>query len=268
MARAMGGELTIASTPGNGTQVRFWLPLPPGRQPSAGAPVGAGAQVLDESTPCTVLVIEDDADSRDVLVNLLRAVGCTVMQAHDGLQGLARCRSERFDIVFSDIRMPHMDGVELIERLRADPFTAALPVVAVSASSLEHERRFYIQHGFQDFIGKPYPFQDVYRALVEHAGVTLRPAEPPAEATESAAPPLAGSFQPGVRAQLRALAVAASSGQLAAVAKLMEAIAPEAIGIARWQAFDDAAQSYDFQLLEERVQTLLAQLEAAEQPSG
>ena len=268
MVRAMGGELTIASAPGNGTQVRFWLPLPPGRLPSSGAPVGAGAQVLDESTPCTVLVIEDDPDSRDVLVNLLRAAGCTVMQAHDGLQGLARCRAERFDIVFSDIRMPHVDGVELIERLRADPFTAALPVVAVSASSLEHERRFYIEHGFQDFIGKPYPFQEVYRALVEHAGVRLRPAEPLAEAMESAAAPPAGSFQPGVRAQLRALAAAASSGQLAAVAKLMEAIAPEAIGGARWQAFDDAAQSYDFQLLEERVQTLLAQLDAAERAAG
>ena len=269
MARAMGGDLTIASTPGAGTQVRFWLPLPPSRLPSAGAPVGAGAQVLDDATPCTVLVIEDDPDSRDVLVNLLREVGCTVMQAFDGLEGLARCRSERFDIVFSDIRMPHMNGVEMIERLRADPFTAALPVVAVSASSLEHERRFYIENGFQDFIGKPYPFQAVYRALVEYAGVRLRPAEAPREAAADVAP-LAGGLAPGVREQLRALAAAASSGQLGAVGRLMEAIAPEAIGGERWRAFDDAAQAYDFQLLEERVNALIAQLDAvhhADQPA-
>ena len=270
MARAMGGDLTIASTPGAGTQVRFWLPLPPSRLPSAGAPVGAGAQVLDDATPCTVLVIEDDPDSRDVLVNLLREVGCTVMQAFDGLEGLARCRSERFDIVFSDIRMPHMNGVEMIERLRADPFTAALPVVAVSASSLEHERRFYIENGFQDFIGKPYPFQAVYRALVEYAGVRLRPAEAPREAAADVAP-LAGGLAPGVREQLRALAAAASSGQLGAVGRLMEAIAPEAIGGERWRAFDDAAQAYDFQLLEERVNALIAQLDAvqhADQPAS
>jgi PAS domain S-box-containing protein len=263
MARAMGGDLDIASTPGAGTQVRFWLAMPVGRLAGTGASVGAGAQVLDPTTPCTVLVIEDDTDSRDVLVNLLREVGCTVMQAHDGLQGLERCRSERFDIVFSDIRMPHMDGVEMIARLRADPFTAALPVVAVSASSLEHERRFYIRNGFQDFIGKPYPFQDVYRALVDHAGVTLRPVAPEPDARGDAAPPLAGGLAARVRGQLVALAAAASSGHLGAVGRLMEALTPEAIGAERWRAFDDAAQAYDFQLLEERVDALLAQMDRA-----
>ena len=263
MAHAMGGELTVASTPGVGTQVRFCLTLPSSRLPSAAVPVGGGAQVLDDATPCTVLVVEDDPDSRDVLVNLLRNVGCTVMQAFDGLEGLARCRSERFDIVFSDIRMPHMNGVEMIERLRADPFTAALPVVAVSASSLEHERRFYIENGFQDFIGKPYPFQDVYRALVDHAGVRLRPVDPQVDDAAAAPVPLAhGLRDPAVRDQLRALAAAAASGQLATVGKLMEAITPEAIGGERWQAFDDAAQAYDFQLLEERVSALLAQMDA------
>jgi CheY-like chemotaxis protein len=264
MARAMGGELTIASTPGVGTQVRFWLTLPATRLSSTGASVGAGAQVLDPATPCTVLVVEDDPDSRDVLVNLLREVGCTVMQAFDGLEGLARCRAERFDIVFSDIRMPHMNGVEMIERLRADPFTAALPVVAVSASSLEHERRFYIENGFQDFIGKPYPFQDVYRALVDYAGVTLHPVEPPVEEAAAAAQLPATGLTAGVRRQLVELAAAASSGQLGAVGKLMEAIAPEAIGAERWRAFDDAAQAYDFQLLEERVNALIAQRDVAD----
>jgi PAS domain S-box-containing protein len=262
MARTMGGDLDIASTPGVGTQVRFWLPLPASRLAGTAACVGAGAQVLDPATPCTVLVIEDDPDSRDLLVNLLREVGCTVMQAHDGLQGLERCRSERFDIVFSDIRMPRMDGVEMIERLRADPFTAALPVVAVSASSLEHERRFYIDNGFQDFIGKPYPFQDVYRALVDHAGVSLRPVAPGPDPHE-AATPLAGGLAAGVRGQLVALAAAASSGQLGAVGRLMEAVTPEAIGGERWRAFDDAAQAYDFQLLEERVDALIAQMDRA-----
>ena len=261
MVRAMGGDLSIASTPGAGTQVRFWLPLPAGRLSSADAALGAGAQVLDESTPCTVLVIEDDPHSRDVLVNLLRGAGCTVMQAFDGQEGLARCRAERFDIVFSDIRMPLMDGVEMIERLRADPFTRELPVVAVSASSLEHERRFYIEAGFQDFIGKPYPFHAVYRALVDHAGVKLHPVGAAGDAEAGAAAPLAESLSPGVREQLLALAAAASRGQLAAVARLMETITPEAIGRLRWQSFDEAAQAYDFQLLEQRVDALLAQLD-------
>jgi len=262
LARAMGGNLEIAGSSAEGTQVRFWLTLPPGRTSAAGSSMGVGAQVLDPATPCTALVIEDDPDSREVLVNLLRETGCIVMEAVDGLDGLARCRSERFDIVFSDIRMPHMNGVEMIARLRADPFTAALPVVAVSASSLAHERRFYIDNGFQDFIGKPYPFQDVYRALVDHAGVTLRAAAAPLDEA-AAPPPLVAALFFGVRDQLRALAAAASDGQLAAVSRLMESIAPEAIGGERWRAFDDAAQAYDFQLLEQRVSALIAQMNAA-----
>jgi CheY-like chemotaxis protein len=210
-----------------------------------------------------VLVIEDDADSRKVLVDLLRNAGCTVAEAIDGLEGLACCRARRFDIVFSDIRMPHMNGVELIERLRADPATAALPVVAVSASSLEHERRFYVDNGFQDFIGKPYPFQDVYRALVDHAGATLLPADAPAEPPPAPAAPLATGLAEPVRALLRELERAASRGQLAAVGRLMEQLAPEAIGGERWRSFDDAAQAYDFQLLEQRVSRLLAETEGA-----
>jgi len=67
-----------------------------------------------------------------------------------------------------------------------------------------------------------------------------------------------------VREQLRALAAAAAGGQLGAVGRLMEAIPPEAIGNQRWRAFDDAAQAYDFQLLEERVNELVAELDAAQ----
>jgi CheY-like chemotaxis protein len=264
MARAMGGDLDVFSSPGVGTQVRVWLPLPVSAGAMPGAAVSPGAQVLDPDTPCTVLVIEDDADSRDVLVSLLRDAGCTVTQAFDGLEGLERCRSERFDIVFSDIRMPNMNGVQMIERLRAEPSTRDLPVIAVSASSLEHERRFYVENGFQDFIGKPYPFQDVYRALIDHAGVRLHAVDPTAGAAgAAAAPPATGLPLPlPVRALLRELIAAASSGQLAAVGRLMESLTPEAIGGDHWRGFDDAAQAYDFQLLEQRVQELLRQVDA------
>ena len=76
--------------------------------------------------------------------------------------------------------------------------------------------------------------------------------------------PLAAGLAQRVREQLRALAAAAASGQLGAVARLMEAIPPEAIGTERWRAFDEAAQAYDFQLLEQHVVALIAQLAAAQ----
>ena len=91
------------------------------------------------------------------------------------------------------------------------------------------------------------------------------PSEAPVPEPVAEAVPAAG-LAPGVRDQLRALAAAASGGQLAPVAKLMEAITPEAIGAERWRALDDAAQAYDFQLLEERVAALIASLDAANAP--
>jgi CheY-like chemotaxis protein len=150
----------------------------------------------------------------------------------------------------------------MIERLLAEPSTRDLPVIAVSASSLEHERRFYVENGFQDFIGKPYPFQDVYRALIDHAGVRLHAVEPmTGTADATPAPPATGLPLP-VRALLRELIAASSSGQLAAVGRLMASLTPEAIGSDRWRSFDDAAQAYDFQLLEQRVRELLRQVDA------
>jgi PAS domain S-box-containing protein len=262
MARAMGGDLEVASTPGVGTQVRLWLPLPPSGAAQAGAVVGTGAQVLAEGTACTVLVIEDDPDSREVLVDLLREAGCTVTQAFDGLEGLACCRAQRFDIVFSDIRMPNLNGVEMMERLRADPATRELAVIAVSASSLEHERRFYIEAGFQEFIGKPYAFQQVYRALVEFAGVRLVATDPAPPRDAEPAPPPAGGLAPAVRERLRELADAASRGRLADVGRLMETLTPQSLGAERRRGFDEAARAYDFQLLERRVRDVLRQAEA------
>ena len=95
-----------------------------------------------------------------------------------GVAGLEACvaaadAGDPFAIVFSDIRMPRMDGLRLLEAVRADERTRALPMVAVSASSLEHERRFYIAEGFEDFVGKPYGFEMIYAMLARHAGCAL-----------------------------------------------------------------------------------------------
>ena len=211
-----------------------------------------------------ILIVDDTPHNIDVLSATLAGEQCELMAATSGARALELAVRGHPDLVLLDVMMPGMDGFEVCRRLKADPQTAELPVIAVSASSLEHERRFYIEHGFQDFIGKPYPFQDVYRALVRHAGVRLHPAQEPA-APEAALPvPLPSGLGAPVRAQLRELIAAAAGGQLAQVGKLMATLRPETIGGERWRSFDEAAQTYDFQLLEQRARELLALAEAAE----
>jgi signal transduction histidine kinase/CheY-like chemotaxis protein len=260
IARAMGGELALASSPGAGTRARIMLPLPPveaaGGMPSADVPV---AHLLP-GTSCRALVVEDDADSRELLVRLLSDIGCEVRQAEDGQAGLEACRSQAFDIVFSDIRMPGLSGIELVRALRASPQTAGLPVIAVTASSLEHERRFYIDSGFQDFVAKPYPFRDIHRMLAEHAGARLREEPALATGTRQAQEPTT-ALPPDAEAwpHLRALQAAAAEGEPGGVKRALAALGDRAVGAARHRAWEEAARRYDFQGLEESVRTFMEQ---------
>jgi PAS domain S-box-containing protein len=261
IARAMGGDLVLTSTPGIGTTARVTFPLPAIETEPTQQITESRVARLDPATPCRVLVVEDDPASRDLLVKLLQDVGCEVHQAEDGQAGLEACRAHAFAMVFSDIRMPRMSGVEMIRALRATPETAALPVVAVTASSLEHERRFYIEIGFQDFVPKPYPFAEIHRMLARHAGARfLSEAEEPAAAPAPAAATDEGpaALDDQARQRLQQLQAAAAEGDPGQVKALLAGLGAETIGAARRRAWEDAARRYDFQGLEAAVREHLA----------
>jgi two-component system, cell cycle response regulator DivK len=102
-----------------------------------------------------VLLVEDAPFLRYAFGRLLRMHGFEVMEANDGREAL-ECVSEfRPQLVVTDLMMPVMDGVELIERLRSDPETADLPVVAITADATEQSERKARQAGAVDFITKP-----------------------------------------------------------------------------------------------------------------
>jgi PAS domain S-box-containing protein len=265
IARAMGGDLTITSAPGTGTTARVDLPLPTVQGAPALTAAEARSATLDPSTPCRVLVVEDDPDSRELLVKMLKDAGCTVEQAPDGLAALQACRARPFSIVFSDIRMPRMSGVDMIRALRAAPGTANLPVVAVTASSLEHERRFYVSIGFQDFVPKPYPFGEIYRMLARHAGARFLPEGD--QATDPVAAPAAAAEVAGEASKpldadtlqrLRGLQAAAAAGDAGRARALLSELPAAAVGAARRRAWDEAVRRYDLQGLEAALRALLA----------
>jgi two-component system chemotaxis response regulator CheY len=103
----------------------------------------------------TILVVEDVASVRLYHANLIRQLGHAVVSAADGCEGLAKLREARVDLVLLDMLMPGMGGLEFLERLRADPSNAALPVVVVtSEGAREHEERF-LAAGASAFLVKP-----------------------------------------------------------------------------------------------------------------
>ena len=91
-----------------------------------------GERAVDIDDAVTVLLIEDDEAAAEMYRLRLAADGYTVLIASDGEQGLRRAVEDRPDLIYLDVRLPKMDGFEVLERLRADVATAAIPVVIVT----------------------------------------------------------------------------------------------------------------------------------------
>lgn len=118
----------------------------------------------------SALIVDEVRENRDVLAHILSGLGAEVSQATNGLDALEQVKTKRPDIVFMDIRMPGIDGSETLRRLHQLPERQDVPVVAISASVLDHERREFLSQGFVDFIAKPFRFEQICSSLQEQLG--------------------------------------------------------------------------------------------------
>ena len=88
----------------------------------------------------TVLVVDDDADSRNICALFLQHHGYRVVEATDGEEGVRRARDEHPALVLMDVTLPRLDGWAATERLKDDPETAGIPVVILTGHALERDR--------------------------------------------------------------------------------------------------------------------------------
>jgi PAS domain S-box-containing protein len=178
LVRAMGGVLSVESTLGAGSRFFFDLPLAvvdsadTGRTDAACTEPGADAR-LAPGIRLTALVADDNSVNRQVLASMLEAAGIRVITAEGGLEAVRHARSYRPDVILMDRRMPDLDGLEATRRIRADPVTARLPVIAVSASTFSDSQEAARQAGCVDFIAKPVRAEVLYSLLQRHLGVTF-----------------------------------------------------------------------------------------------
>ena len=181
LVELMGGELALESIPGEGTRFYFSLPLPPAQRAIAAPDPGRWEQVahLKPGIAVRALVADDVAENCEILKRLLENIGVEVLLAVNGAEAVALARRERPDIVFMDIRMPELDGMEAMQQLAENP--GGIKIAAVSASTLEHERQYYLEQGFDEFIGKPVRAGQIYRVLAELIGAEFEYQEPVAE---------------------------------------------------------------------------------------
>lgn len=120
-----------------------------------------------------VLIVEDNPINRDVLGRRLERRGYSIRFAEDGPAGIAATRSLMPDVVLMDIGLGEMDGCEATRRIKGDPATAGIPVIALTASAFESDRQKALAAGCIDFDTKPV---DLPR-LLEKMEAALRPAD-------------------------------------------------------------------------------------------
>jgi two-component system, cell cycle response regulator DivK len=102
-----------------------------------------------------ILYVEDNDDNAYMLKNRLSRAGFTVIVATDGTQGVAMAISEQPDLILMDITLPDINGEEVTRRLKADPKTKGIPVIALTANAMSSDKEKAIAAGCDDFDTKP-----------------------------------------------------------------------------------------------------------------
>jgi two-component system cell cycle response regulator DivK len=116
-----------------------------------------------------ILVVEDNEKNMKLLRDVLTATGHEVLEASTGEQALTLARELSPDLVLMDIQLPDTDGVEALARLRSNPLTAAIPVLAVTAQAMKGDRERFIGEGFDAYLSKPIDLDELLTAVATHA---------------------------------------------------------------------------------------------------
>jgi two-component system cell cycle response regulator DivK len=108
---------------------------------------------MDNTT--RVLYIEDNYQNRRLVKRLLKSKGYEMIEAEDGLQGIAIAARERPALILMDINLPGIDGMEATSRLKSSPDLCHIPIVAVTAQAMRGDRERIIAAGCDDYLQKP-----------------------------------------------------------------------------------------------------------------
>ncbi|QOY96252.1 response regulator [Massilia sp. UMI-21] len=157
-----GGSVSAHSA-GSGSGSTFMIRLPRTEPVSAG-PAGNGQHDGDGTKP-SVLLIEDNEDGREMMATMLAAHGFPVATAADGLQGVAAALAGKPAAALVDIGLPGIDGYEVARRLRRDPSTRGIRLIALTGYGLAEDQRRVLEAGFDQHLVKPVGMEQLLEAL-------------------------------------------------------------------------------------------------------
>ncbi|MCU7834334.1 MAG: response regulator [gamma proteobacterium symbiont of Taylorina sp.] len=178
----MSGKIKVSSQLNQGSIFTFDIELLPASESTIiNALESRSLYTLKPGQALSALVVDDIEDNVDLLSSILRQMGLNVVCAYNGREALDEIEKNRPDIVFMDIRMPVMDGVEALLKIRQQLSSEQLKCIAVSAGNMRHQADYFISKGFNLFISKPFRFDEIYYAITDILGVELQPLRTQAE---------------------------------------------------------------------------------------
>ena len=168
LTAALGGSVTCSSVEGKGSTFSVCLPF----VCSTYETLAPSASVMGGDSPLQgvrVLVVEDDLINQRYVVRLLEKMGCDVVLAEDGLAAVEVLKEKTFDVVFMDVEMPRMNGIEATRAIR-NPETGCLapsvPIVALTAHAMWGDEQRCIHAGMDEYLAKPVEI-DTMAAIIQ-----------------------------------------------------------------------------------------------------
>jgi signal transduction histidine kinase/DNA-binding NarL/FixJ family response regulator len=277
MARVQRGSLRMASGP-EGTTLSLRLPIWHAAPPlQVAAPAVASGMPAHNLPPLSVLVVDDDEYNIVVLKSLLPSPPLTVRTAVNGRAALQLAEAARPDVIFLDVEMPVMGGLEAVRQIRAlqaQRGEAPTRIAAFSAHDDEGTRRQCLAAGFDLYLAKPASREEVFAVLTGQDPATVAPAAAPADDgrlwVEPGLMPLMEEFLASRRQMAEDLAAAVAAGERetirATAHKLAGSLAMYGFRDASRasRALEQAAGSEDLEALRRRCDSIGAMLVKAQ----
>ena len=182
LVELMGGSIGAHSTVGVGSE--FWIELnlavPHELAADPESPsVTQNAPALDGAAVRTLLYVEDNRANMELVVQLIaRRPDMRLLQAEDGLRGLALARTHLPDVILMDINLPGISGLQALALLREDPLTRHIPVLALSANAMPRDIERGMEAGFYRYLTKPIKIAEFMLALDESLALAQPALEP------------------------------------------------------------------------------------------
>ncbi len=169
----MGGDISAENLEGKGSLFRFDIRFEPA-EPAKIKPENPARRVirLERSRQkWRILIVENNRESRELLGKLLKSVGFDVREARDGRDGIRVFEQWRPHLIWMDLRMPVMDGLEAAGRIKASPGGKSTRIIALTAGSFEEQKARALSSGCDDFISKPFGETEIFSTMERHLGV-------------------------------------------------------------------------------------------------